>query len=135
LDTGSVREYQLKEQEQREDNHMPPEHPILFLEIKVCDASNFSDVMKVKGYDVGGYKVMRAESTTVPNAIAAFLLQVRDMTGKIPHVYFSWSKANPLQNTFNYVVFGEGDTAPVTREVLRRAEPDARRRPAVHVGG
>jgi hypothetical protein len=78
---------------------------------------------------------MRAESTTVPNAIAAFLLQVRDMTNKIPHLYSSWSKANPLQNTFNYVVFGEGDTAPVTREVLRRAEPDARRRPAVHVGG
>lgn len=135
LDSGTIEEYEHKEREQREDNHMPPEHPVMFLEVEISDASNFSDVMKVTGHDVGGYKVLRAESTTVPNAIAAFLLHVRDVTGKIPHVYFSWSEANPLKNTFNYVVFGEGDTAPVTREVLRQAEHDPEKRPAVHVGG
>jgi len=42
---------------------------------------------------------------------------------------------NPISYLFDYVVFGTGDTAPVTREVLRQAEPDETKRPAIHVGG
>src|SRR5262245_29026789 len=33
-----------------------------------------------------------------------------------------------------FIFFGEGDTAPVTHEILGQAEPDQPRRPAVHVG-
>jgi hypothetical protein len=133
--TGDEREYFLKEKEAREDNHIPANDQILFLEVEVCDASEFTDVLEVKGVEVHGYKVLRAQSSTVPNAIAAFLLYLRDMTGQIPHCYFSWSEGNPIQYLFRYIVFGEGDTAPVTHEVLRQAEEDPERRPAIHVGG
>ena len=132
---GDETEYMLKEKEQREDNHIPKDDPVVFLEVKVCDASDFSDVLKVKGCTVAGYKVLRAESAAVPNAIAAFLLYLRNRTGKIPHAYFGWSEGNPLIYMFKYIAFGEGDTAPVTREVLRQAEQDPDRRPTIHVGG
>lgn len=132
---GDVLEYSLKEKEQREANYIPSRARVLFLEVDVCEASEFSDVMEIKGVDIGGYRVLRAESSTVPNSIAAFLLYMRDLTGKRPHAYFTWSEGNPLVHVLRYLVFGEGDTAPLTREVIRQAEPDPEKRPAIHVAG
>ena len=82
-----------------------------------------------------GFRILRTAAPAVPNAIAAFLLYLRNLTGKIPHVYFGWSEGNPLSYLFKYVAFGEGDTAPITHEVLRRAEKNPEKRPTVHVGG
>lgn len=135
LNQGDVREYFLKEKEVREDNHIPPTDPILFLEIQVADASEFTDVVRVKGVKVGDYCILRAQSAAVPNAIAALLLYLRDETGKIPHAYFGWVEGNPIQYLLRFILFGEGDIAVVTREVLRQAEKNPARRPGIHVGG
>ena len=135
LDAGDAQEYYLKEQDVRADTHIPADDPVLFLEITVCDASDFEGVIKVHGAEVAGYKVLRAESSAVPNAIAALLLYMRDLTGKIPHVYFEWAEGNPVLFLLRFILFGDGEIATVTREVVRRAEPDPKRRPAVHVGG
>jgi hypothetical protein len=135
-DIGDASEYKEKEKDQREDTHIPDEDPVVFFEVRVPDASEFTDVLEIKGYDIGGYHVLRAESSAVPNAIAAFLLYLRDRCpGKTPHIYFEWSAGKPIPHLFNYLIFGEGDTGPVTREVLRQAEPDRRNRPFVHIGG
>jgi hypothetical protein len=135
LDTGDASEYEIKEREKRTDNHIPADEPILFFEVTPGDASEFSGVLQIRGERVDGFRVLRTVSPAVPNAIAAFLLYLRNETGKLPHVYFGWSEGNPLSYLMKYIAFGEGDTAPVTHEVLRQAEKDPERRPIVHVGG
>lgn len=134
-ETGDMTEYRFKEHEKRVDNHIPSSDPILFYEIEPGDSSEFKGKLFIRGVDVEGYRILRTQAPAVPNAIAAFLLYLRDKTGKIPHVYFGWSEGNPIMYLARYILFGEGDTAPVTREILRQAESDPELRPNVHVGG
>jgi hypothetical protein len=134
-ETGDVSEYRFKEHEKRIDNHIPATSPILFYEIELGDASEFKGKLTIRGIEINGYRILRTEASAVPNAIAAFLIYLRDTTGKIPHVYFGWSEGNPIMYLARYILFGEGDTAPVTREILRQAEDDPELRPNVHVGG
>lgn len=116
------------------EHHNIPGEDVFFLEVVIRDASEFAGELEVHGTRVGTYRVFRIKSSAVPNAIAAFLLYLRDQTGKIPDAYFDWSEVGPLKQVIRYVFFGEGDIAPVTHEVLRQAEPDPDRRPLVHVG-
>ena len=132
--TGAPAEYEQKLREASDAHHIPPAAPVLFLEIRPGDASQFSEVLNVQGIEIAGYRVLRCQSPAIPNAIAALLLYIRDQTGQIPHVYFGWTEGNPITYLLKFLAFGEGDTAPVTREVLRQSEHDPLRRPRVHVG-
>ncbi|MCX5374367.1 amino acid transporter [Streptomyces sp. NBC_00015] len=130
----STRAYRSKEWEQREHTPIPGGGPVLFLEVFVRDSSDFTADVTVRGDEKHGVHRLRVAGPTVPNAIAAVLLALRDRTGQVPHAYFSWTEGNPVGQLIRFLVFGDGEVAPVTREVLRRAEPDPGRRPRVHVG-
>jgi len=133
-DSGLPEEYEHKLRDARDSHHLPASDRVLFLEVRLGDASEFGGHLRVHGVDVDGHHVLRSTSPAIPNAIAALLLYIRDETGKIPHAYFGWTEGNPIAYLLKFLAFGEGDTAPVTREVLRQTEPDPLKRPRIHVG-
>ncbi|MER5686918.1 amino acid transporter [Streptomyces sp. NPDC002205] len=126
--------YRAKEYSQREQTHIPDGRPVLFLEVFIQDSSDFTAAVAVHGDEKHGVRRLRMESAVVPNTIAAVLLELRNRTGEVPHAYFNWTEGHPVSQLLRFLVFGEGEVAPVTREVLRRAEPDPARRPRIHVG-
>jgi hypothetical protein len=133
-DTGLPEEYEHKLREASVAHHLPPREHVLFVEVRPGDVSEFSGRMLVEGVEIAGHRVLRCVSSAIPNAIAALLLYIRDETRQPPHAYFGWTEGNPVVYLLKFLALGEGDTAPVTREVLRQTEPNPARRPRIHVG-
>lgn len=128
-------EYRNRLEQLRTGHDMPEQDDFVFVEVTVTDPSEFETGLTVRGAVVHNrYRVLTVESSSVPNALAALLLHVRDITGRTPHIYFYWTEGNPLTNFLRFFLFGQGEVAPITREVLREAEPEWRLRPRVHVG-
>jgi hypothetical protein len=117
-----------------EVSHIPVDYQALFLEVIVDDSSDFETELEVRGVVRHGHQILEVHGPVVPNTIASVLLHIRDVTGLMPHIYFRWTEGNPVINLLRFLFLGEGEIAPVTREVLREAEPDVTKRPWVHVG-
>jgi hypothetical protein len=133
-DKMTVEEYDRKERQAREDHSLDHKEPVLFLEVDRADASDFREDLDVHGVTVGAHRILRCTSPAIPNAIAALLLHIRNATGRLPDAYFGWTEGNPIAYVLRYLALGEGDTAPVTREVLRKAIRNPLERPRIHVG-
>jgi hypothetical protein len=133
---GNTEEYEEKVREARITHSVQTkEGDFIFLEVTLEDVSDFMDeTLNVTGHEVDGYQILRCSSPSVPNAIAALLLHIRDITDRVPHAYFGWTEGHPIAYVFKYILFGEGETAPLTREILRSQEHDPELRPRIHVG-
>jgi hypothetical protein len=96
---------------------------------------SFRACSKIRGENVDGFQICARSrrGAECDRGVSACFCETR--LGKLPHVYFGWSEGNPVSYLLKYIAFGEGDTAPVTHEVLRQAEKDPDQRPIVHVGG
>nr|WP_239102833.1 amino acid transporter [Actinoplanes siamensis] len=134
-DRRDAHEYSAKMAQIIADNDLTDPADVLFVEVTVRDASDFETELHVRGEVLHHrYRVLTVEGSSVPSALAALLLWMRDTTHRRPHIYFEWTEGNPVANFARYLIFGQGEVAPVTREMIRRAEPERGRRPHVHVG-
>ncbi|WP_370246590.1 amino acid transporter [Nocardioides sp.] len=132
---GDDAEYDAKSLDVRMDNHLDAAEAALFVEVDVDDASDFNARILVTARRIGPHRVLRASGPSTANVLAAILLAVRDIDDMPPHIYFEWSERGPLENALRFLFLGEGDVPAVTREILRRAEPEESLRPQCHVGG
>ena len=117
----------------RDLHRLTDEDSIYFFEVVHGDASHFTEHLLVHGRREGENRILQAKSAVVANSFAALLLYLKRTTGCNPHVYFHWTDVNPVTNVMRFIFLGEGDTAPLTHEVLRRAVKDPAERPVVHV--
>lgn len=131
-DDVSAERYRTKLEHARLAHRLPDEQ-VLFIEVEVADSSDFEGELVVRGIERHSYRVLSVSGSTIPNAIAAVAVHLRNEIGCSPHVYFRWTEGNPFANLLRFLLLGEGEIAPMTREVLREAEPDPNRRPWIHV--
>ncbi|HWU21450.1 MAG TPA: amino acid transporter [Nocardioides sp.] len=130
-----VAEYREKMLQVVDDHELPDAGDIIFVEVTIADYSDFESRIEVHGEVLHDeFRVLTVRAATVPNALAALLLDIYVRTGVRPHIYFEWTEGDPLGQLARFLLFGGGEVAPLTREVVRRAEPDPRRRPHIHAG-
>jgi hypothetical protein len=121
------------EQKVRRCHGLDADECLFFFEVEKGDASEFEEDLLVSGERIGRHCVLRAKSPAIANSFAALLIEIEKRAGHVPHAYFEWHEGNPIANVFRFLFLGEGDLAPLTHEVLRRAIADPKQRPVVHV--
>jgi hypothetical protein len=117
----------------REDHHIADDEKLVFLESEKGDSSDFDFEVCAEGKYLGIYPVLRVCAPAVPNAYAAIALELTRRTGHRAHIYFTWPEGNPFLLVLQFIFFGDGYTALITHEILRKAVRDPRERPLVHV--
>lgn len=130
--TAGICPRKIKDNRIRRHNHLDNER-LVFLQIQLHDPSQFSEKLEITGRREAGVDVLRARSSSIPNAVAATALEVERLTGVVPDVYFEWSPGNPWKEMARFIFLGDGQNATVTHEILRRAVPDELRRPRIHL--
>jgi len=129
----SLRSYEETEKRIRMIHNLGENETLIFVEVNRDDTSEFTAALRVEGERLGRFCILRTRGPSIPNALAAILIRVTQLTRRLAHVYFIWPEGNPFNSVLRFIFLGDGYTAPLTHEILRRAIPDATERPLVHV--
>lgn len=124
----------LKEKQIREHHELNPDAEIVFLEMEIGDASDFTQDPLIEVFQEGTRFVIRASRcVSVAHAIAAVALEMSHHS-RPPGLHFGWPDMDLMIASWSYLAFGEGNVPWRVRELIQLAEPDPAKRPRVIIG-
>jgi hypothetical protein len=124
-----------KEARIRQRHRLGPDVPLVFVEAELGDTSRFDPqpLLQVQQED-GRFVIRVTDCASIPHAIAAVALELSRDSAVVPEVHFGWSDESPLTANLHFVLYGHGNVPWMVQTLLRRAEPDEKRRPPVVIG-
>lgn len=124
-----------KESVVRREHRIPRDLMIVFVEVKLSDASEFVNDPTIQIRQEEGKFVMKiTDAASIAHTLAAVALEMAKV-GKPPEIHFGWSDESPLSVSIGFLLFGEGNVPWMVRDLIRRAEPIEAKRPLVTVAG
>ncbi len=124
-----------KEADIRRAHRIPDSQMVVFVEVKLADASNFVNEPVIGITQEGGrYTLKITGASSIAHTLAAVSLEMAKV-GHPPEIHFGWTDETPWSGTLGFLLFGEGNVPWMVRELIRRAEPDVAKRPHVIVAG
>jgi len=124
----------VKERELREWHHIPEDAPVVFVEVRLGDTSEFFQSPRLNIYsEEGRFIIQVSRCTATAPALAAIALSLSHGSRPI-ELHFGWSNESPMRTNLDFLLFGEGNVPWLVHDLLRRAEPDESRRPRVIIG-
>jgi hypothetical protein len=123
-----------KDREIRKRHRLPADVPIIYVEAKLGDPSDFYQAPLMEILRQDGFEVIRvSRCTSIAHVLAAIGLEFRHV-GQPPEIHFGWSDESPMAANLNFLFLGEGNVPWMVRELIRKAEPDRTRQPRVVIG-
>ena len=118
----------------RKAHRLGDDTPVVFVETSLGDPSEFTQSPMIAVVREGEMFVIRLTNcVSIAHTVALVALELAK-SGTPPEIHFGWSERSPLTASLDFVLFGEGNVPWMVRELIRRAEPDPKRRPRVVIG-
>ncbi|SFI06719.1 APC family permease [Planctomicrobium piriforme] len=123
-----------KEKELRAWHHIDDDVPVVFIEVKIGDPSDFFQEPRLSIHPEGGRFIIRVDRCTATAPALAAIALALSQTSEPIELHFGWSDESPMRTNLGFLLFGEGNVPWIVRDLIRRAEPNESKRPRVIIG-
>ncbi len=121
-------DYTREVEEARRRHGIPPDDPIVLLEVRAADPSVFQDELLVSGTTMAGLPLLRCDGAAIANAIAAFAIAVHAQWDCTVHLQMRWTPINSVFDAIGegleFLLWGGGDMARLVELEVRREGQD-----------